>query len=252
MVAAIGLAALAGMADAATLTYNLTNDWQNNSNPNGAWTYAQGSSPLPYQPNLGSSGCFGGQQGITGGYASGTQFGGDCIPAFIKATGNSSYANSFLAGDVLIHSQDSSDGAGQGQATLIWTAPVAGTISFSGAIWYAQFGVQRSNDFSIILGSTTLETGTVAYNSSVGSTRSNMLDFSSPGQLNVTAGETLDFVLRESAGQSFGSYDGLQLGITETTASSSSAPEPSAVCLLAVGIVLVGSIRMRKSILKSE
>src|SRR5215831_2092595 len=39
-------------------TYDVTADWVNGANPNGVWSYDQGSTPLPYQGNLGSGTCF--------------------------------------------------------------------------------------------------------------------------------------------------------------------------------------------------
>ena len=46
---ALIMAVLAGPAGAAT-DYNLQNDWNNISNPNGPWEYLQGSNVLPPQP----------------------------------------------------------------------------------------------------------------------------------------------------------------------------------------------------------
>src|ERR1700687_1967695 len=93
-------------------TYDVTTDWMNNLNPNGVWSYDQGSTPLPYQSNLGSGTCFSSASGITGGYAPGVNFGNSppCLPAFFKTTGNATNTNDWLTGDVIIHAQDPSNG----------------------------------------------------------------------------------------------------------------------------------------------
>lgn len=197
-------------------TYDVTTDWVNNSNPNGPWSYDQGSTPLPYQSNLGGGTCFSGVSGITGGYASGINFGNSppCLPAFFKATGNAANPNDWQTGDVLVHAQDPSNGAGEGQATLVWTAPASGTFTFTGVIWYAQSTVQRSDDFSLNLGSTVLASGTVAYNSASGSNRSNMAKFS--GSFGALAGQRVTLVIQRTPG-SVGALAGLQLSIAQPT-----------------------------------
>jgi len=202
------------LLSAAINTYDVTADWTNNRNPNGVWSYDQGSIPLPYQSNLASGTCFSSATGITGGYAPGTNVGNSppCMPVFFKATGNAANTNDWLAGDVVIHAQDPSNGVGEGQATLVWTAPFSGTFTFAGAIWYAHSTVQRSDDFSLNLGTTVLANGTVAYNSAIGNNRSNMAKFS--GSFAVLAGQQVTLVIQRTPG-SVGAAVGIQLAITQ-------------------------------------
>jgi hypothetical protein len=194
-------------------TYNVTTDWSNSSNPNGVWSYNQGSTPLPFQSSLGAGTCFNTAPGITGGWAPGINFFQPCISAFFKATGAGYTANDYQAGDVVVHSQDTTNGVGEGQASLVWTAPAAGTISFSGAVWYAHSIVARSNDFKLSLNSVTLASGTVT----LANNRSNMMTFSN-ARIPVQAGNQVILTIQRSSGQTYGSLAGLQLSIVEATA----------------------------------
>ncbi len=229
--------AFAGALSASTLTYDLTADWSNSSNPNGVWSYDQGSTPLPFEANLGPGSCFSTEQGIGGGYSPGTNFGNSppCLPAMFQATGNAANTEDYLAGDIVVHSQDPSNGAGEGQATFIWTAPATGTITFTGAVWYAHSTQNRSDDFTLSLGAATLASGAVAFDSTyttAGSGRTNPDSFASSGSIAVNAGDQVDLVVERTSG-SVGALAGVQLAITET---SSDAPEPS-TALLCLGLL---------------
>ncbi len=227
---------------ASTVTYDLTTDWSNSSNPNGVWSYDQGSTPLPFQSNLSGGSCFGSAAGVTGGYAPGINFGNSppCLPAMFQATGNATNTEDYLTGDIVVHSQDPSNGAGQGQATIVWTAPASGTITFTGAIWYAHSTVDRSDDFALSLGADTLASGTVAFDNTyttVGSGRTNPDDFSSTSSIAVNAGDQVDLLIQRTSG-SVGALSGVQLSIAETTPD---APEPSTAAL-GLGLIAAAAI----------
>ncbi len=115
---------------------------------------------------------------------------------------------------MIIHAQDPSNGAGEGQATPVWTAPASGTFTFTGSVWYAHSTVQRSDDFSLNLGSTILASGTVAFNSTIGNNRSNMAKFSGP--FAVLAGQQVTLLIQRTPG-SVGALAGVQLSITQST-----------------------------------
>ena len=203
----------AGLGGAAT--YDVTADWSNSSNPNGVWSYLQGSTPLPFQSNFGMGTCANTASGIGGGWAPGIDSSGYCVPVFFKATGNAANTNDWLAGDVLIHSAGGPNtNSALGQAQLDWIAPAAGTISFNGAIWYAHSVVARSNDFFFTVGGTRYANGTVS--SSNGSNRSNMTTFSNAGPIAVSAGTQVILLIQPSVGQTLGSLAGVKLTITET------------------------------------
>ena len=204
------------------ITYDLAAAEDANSggvNPRGPWGFLSGSTVLSFHTIPQPSGsCFSSYAGLTTDWSVGNAP-GNCIPAFAVASGTGpGLPADFLAGDVLVHSQDNGSGSANGQASVTWTAPASGTITVAGTIWYAQSAQGRSNDFTLTLGGRTLATGTVAYNSPAGSSRANPLLFSGGGTLSVTAGEVLALEIQRSAGETYGSIDGINLTVTETTA----------------------------------
>lgn len=218
---ALGMLFVAATLRAGTITYDLTVSEDSNStafNPAGPWGFLSGGAVMPFNKIPQPSGsCFSGYPGITTDWSLGN-VSGNCIPAFIVASGKGPGSPpDFLKGDVLVHSQDDGNGPGNGQASVIWTAPASGTIRVAGVIWYAQSAQKRSNRFTLTLGSRKLASGTVAFNSVVGSNRNNRLPFISSGELSVTAGEVVKLTIERSPGQPYGSIDGIDLGVVETT-----------------------------------
>jgi hypothetical protein len=239
-ITAIAIALLAcGSLSAGSITYNVTTQWSNSSNPNGTWSYDQGVTPLPFQASLGTGTCYNFLSGIGGGYAPGGNT-GNCLPAAFQATGTSGFgSNAYVTGDVIVASQDPTNGPGEGQASIIWTAPTTGAFTYTGAIWWAgNPSNPRSNDFVLDEAATTLSSGTVTSTQN----RSNMVNFSSNTPTFITAGETIELIVSKSAGQSFGSFSGVQLSITEL-------PEPSTGLMLVPG--LLAAFMLRKKLRRS-
>jgi hypothetical protein len=221
------LLVLCSTLPAATI-YDLKTDWSDTNNPNGVWAYRQGSNTLPH--NDVSVCCGGPSAGITGAWAP-SPFAGDFLPLWAKATGNNS-ASGFLAGDIIVHSVDGFNGNPTlGEANIIWTAPMAGTIDISGSIWYAHFPLVRSNDFVLMLDATKLASGTVSATN--GATRANPLAFGVSG-LGVNAGDVVELIVERSPGQAAGSFDGVNLTVTETPGAA--VPEPGTAGLLTLAL----------------
>jgi len=213
-------------ASANATTYNLAEDW-GTTNPNGPWSFLQGTNLLPYQ----SSPIGGGIN--TPGYAPSTSQ-GNFLPAFWQSAGPGS--------DIIVHSVDSANGnPALGQATLTWTAPVAGTIDVSGYLYYAQTGLQRSNDYTLSLGGSPLQSGTLSYLNAAGPANEVPISFN---DLAVTAGETLSLVLQRSAGQQFGTETGLNLIVTETAAAPGPVPGVGLAGLAGL-MLLAGASKVR-------
>jgi len=206
------LATFPSAALSAATIYDLKTNWSDTNNPNGVWAYRQGASILPHQSDL--TVCCGSSFGITGGWAPGSQ-GGNFLPMWVQTTGDNPNPLNWLAGDIVLHSVDGFNGnPALGEANVTWTAPMAGTIDISVGIWYAQSGFGRSNDVTLMLGATTLDSGTVS--EANGKNRANPLTFGAAG-LNVNPGDVLTLQVQRSPGQGAGSFAGVNLTIAETS-----------------------------------
>jgi hypothetical protein len=229
------------VAHAATV-YDLSGDFSNASNPNGVWSFTQGSAPLAhYFPSTANSI----NPALTNGYwGTGSDLNNN-TPEVAKVTANGSTTSvytdaDFLTGDVILHSTNPGAGA---PVFINWTAPAAGTIDVSGLTWYAHSPVARSNEFLITLGASTLTTGVVSNNIHTG--RSNALAFSF-SDLAVLAGTVLSISYTPTAGQTFGSIAGLSEAVTFT---ASPVPESSTWMLMLAGLGVLGSlVRQRQAI----
>ncbi len=226
-------------ASQAATVYDLHSSFSNTSNPNGVWSYKQGSTLLPHQAqptdgNALNAAAANGYFGVGNTFTS--------APFVLQASQNgaatSAYTNNdFQTGDILAHSTN----PGSGLPFFIdWTAPVAGTITYSGDVWYAHSPVERSQDYFVMLdGGSALNTGTVAWNS--GNGRSNPSTFSSSGSLTVAAGDVLALELNPTSGQTFGSLSGVNLTVNLTPATTG-VPEPGTNLLLAGGMLVIAAL----------
>ena len=228
------------LASQAAIIYDLRSSFSNTANPNGTFSYVQGTTPLPQHPqptdgNTLNPAAANGYFGVVNNFSAAP------IILQVSQNGNSTspYSNNdFLTGDII----GASTNPGAGAPFFIdWTAPVAGTITYSGSVWYAHSPVNRSNDYFLTLGSgPVLATGTVSYNN--GFVRSNPSTFSSSVPLTVTAGQVLALELQATAGQIYGSLDGVNLTVTLNPATSQT-PEPATTLLLVGGLSGIAAVR---------
>ena len=95
--------------NAATQVFDLTADWSDTQNPNGAWSYRDGTNLL-HSVNYNG------------------------VPAWVGMNnfGPLIYRELDLSSVTVANACNS---CGQGMANLLWTAPGAGTINISGAVW---------------------------------------------------------------------------------------------------------------------
>lgn len=151
-----------------------------------------------------------------------------------SAAGESDAA--FPAGDVLVHSPN--DGTA---LEIVWTAPSSGTVtSWSASVWYAHPVVSRSNtDFFDINGA---PMGFFTVSSTACSDRSDACPFAAR-PFNVAAGDTLAILFYMTAGQEFGSLNGLT-DVVDFAASAT--PLPAALPLFVAGLGSMGLLGWRR------
>ena len=207
------------------VTYNLATDWSTTSNPNGPWEYLRGSTLLPYQPTS----CCGLPPGPSFAPSAAA---GTFLPVFFRPGAQGS--------DFFVHSYDSfNGGAFIGEATLTWTAPVAGPTTVSGYFYYAQAPLQRSNDVTIRMGTVVVASQTVSYlNHADAASR---WDFSSPS-IDLNAGDVIAITFQRTSGFSAGT-------VVAGNVIVSSIPEPAQAALLLIGfgtIVATRKLRERR------
>ncbi len=235
IVLAVGVLSIALHAD----TVSLQSDFSiTNGNPNGNWSYSEGTSPssatlLTFQTPLNNNPLYPALS--TGYWGTGNDLNVN-TPFLFKALVDGSNAgetnNDFLAGNIVGHSPNAGD-----YLFETWTAPSAGMVGTqTGMVWYAHSSVNRSNDWALFFDSTTLASGTVAN----GQGLNNPDIFNSAG-FAVQAGDTISLAIRKSAGQDFGSLAGMDLDFSFTP-----TPEPGSLILLGSGVVGVAGLLRRK------
>jgi len=225
---------IAANVTAASMIWDLKADWSNTSNPNGSWSYNEGANPLPFT----SSWSLGpGQDGW--GESS------PPLPFWFRAN-SAPPSQDYLVGDIMVHTTDGQNGAGNGPANVTWTSPITGMIDISGSAWMDDNEPTRGNQWSIYLNNDLLAQGFLSGSDPY--TRASPFDFSTgslstPNALDdipVTMGDVvkLEYVRTSPDGY----FVGTELTITGTI------PEPGSIALLALaGLALLVRQRCRRA-----
>jgi hypothetical protein len=207
-----------------SITYDLQTDWSDAANPNGVWAYREGNNNLPHVNSW---------QSTLGGWStaqpawSRSENGGNRLPVIFRSNGSETFAHDWIAGDVIVHSWDSSNGIGNGLANIVWTSPGAGTIDITGSTWAGR-DIGRSNQWNLYVNNSLVTSGSVAsgdpysranpFNFAAGSGGAGVLD-----DVAVSAGDTVRFNV--TATSPAGDFVGVNLQVEFTAASSNSPPE---------------------------
>jgi hypothetical protein len=179
----------------AAVVYDLAGSWNPPSNPNGGWSFLQGTTLLPYQTSIAAL-------AGAGGYAPSPNY-GSFLPCAWKGDGL-----------VAEHSVDAANGyPAYGEMITTWTATNSGFVDISGFMFYAHPQVSRANDFRIELGGTLLATGTVSYTHYYD--QAHEFTFST-SHLAVKAGDVFSVTLSRSNGETLGTVTAMNWTITET------------------------------------
>jgi hypothetical protein len=194
--AAIALS-LPGIAGAAT--WDLATAWSNTTNPNGVWTYVVAGNTAQAGTRTGD--VFADPPGPPVIWSEGSA---DTFMGWSKSNGSESGLQLDLAvGDIYGHTPNNSSSATS--IEIDWTSPVSGQIEINGGVWLLR-DVDRSVNWSLTLGSTTLDSGTLF--------SGDPYSRSSPDNiyalLNVSAGDIVRF---QAWSADTGDYVGLDLTI---------------------------------------
>ena len=244
--AMLTIGALVGVPAAQAATYNLTSDYSDSANPNGAWTYVYDGSALAHQtaPVANGNHLI---PAVPGGgfFANGADFNQN-TPFVFKAAVNGSSAGltdgDFLAGDILIHSPND----GSKDLIIQWTAPTAGTVSnLSASAWYAHSSVARSNDvtLSLVVAAVTTLIDSATISSTTHAGRSNAATFADGGPFAVNAGDLITLSFLKTAGQQFGSLAGLTASLDFAPVTT---PIPATLPLLMTALAGLGWAGLRR------
>jgi hypothetical protein len=169
-----------------TLQYDLASDWSDDLNPNGPWTYREGTNALPHVAWWQRT--FGGFSGAQPAWAR-SEDGNDRAPAWYRSLDlETSAATDLQAGDVVVHTNNDPGLTGNGAANVIWTSPFTGTVDISGALWPGQ-NIGRSNDWFLYRNATLLTQGSLAEGGA----------FTRANPLALTAGSGGEAALRDVA-----------------------------------------------------
>ncbi|MBI4893834.1 MAG: PEP-CTERM sorting domain-containing protein [Acidobacteria bacterium] len=219
------------------ILYDLETDWSFASNPNGAWTYRAGVTPLGWvQADWG---------GTTGSTFWATTQNGTVPPAW----GQVGPANAILAaqlGDIVGHSSTNVDTPGN----VLWTSPGAGLIDISGQAWNAYHAQGRDDSWFLYVNNVLVASRSSVLGVAEYSAAANFLNNLAPAQsLNgwaVNAGDTVRFdILRTTE---LGHFVGVDLSISYQAAQVQ-IPEP-ATCfgtLSGLGLLGVAAWRRRRA-----
>lgn len=233
---------LAGRGQA---VYDLANQFSESQNPNGPWSFNEGTNPLPFV--LDTSGGYGPipQPAWSKNQAN---FGNsDFLPVWFKAANDGptlgvgvSDVVDWKIGDIVTHVTGDFNSQGNGLSNVTWTSPKSGRIEISGSVWLAR-DIDRTVTWMLSLNSVPLANGTLsdgdlfdranpfAYSDGVGS----------PGALSDISIVPGDVLKLEFDHVGFhGDFVGVNLTISHV-------PEPASIVLLAVCLSFAWKNRTR-------
>lgn len=234
-IAAVALLSLVSiLATASAKTFSLSGDWSNTTNPNGPWSYNQGSSPLPLVTDwTGAGSAF---AGCNQPAWAPSNNGGNFLPALMKAntctatdlgTDPHNGHPNVLPGDIVVHTVDSANGnPALGVANLLFTLPAGndGTYQIRGSVWDAGlfYGTTRPQDWALLVNGVEKASGFLSGSVS----RSQAETFSIVVDLH--AGDTVELELFKDPKSTFGFFVGTNMSMGPPPCALTDAPSYNA------------------------
>lgn len=218
--AAVGAVMLGFCLSASATTYSISGNWSNTVNPNGPWSYNQGTTPLPLVADWNAAGSA--LAGCNQPAWAPSNNSGNFLPAMMKVNAcsvadfgtdpHNSQPNVDV-GDVVVHTVDSYNGnPSKGVANFLFKVPsgAAGVYTISGSVWDASlyYGTTRPQDWALLVNGVVKASGVL----SGAVSRSEATKFSVTTTL--TVGETVELELYKDAASSAGFFVGASLTLT--------------------------------------
>jgi hypothetical protein len=183
------------------VVYDATADWSDAANPNGPWAYLEGANALPHIASWQST--FGGYTSPQPGWAK-SENGNDRIPFFHRSLGFEDFVHDYQTGDLVVHTWDSTNGAGNSNARLRFIVPASGFYRTVLAVWMGR-EIGRSVSWELDVDDVAEATGSVA--SGDGFSRSSPDGINT--SLSLSTGDEVELHLDTSS--QFGDYVGIRL-----------------------------------------
>lgn len=212
---------------------DLQADWSNTENPHrtefGIWSYNQDSSPLS---PIDSWPAIPGISGVSG-WGPAANRPGEMLPFVFRMPPNLQTPDvgaDFEAGDIVLHSTDTYNGARNGQGNVVWKSSFSGKVMVSGRLWPLK-RIRRQNTWELLLigeGRTVLATGELPEDDTVSRKRPSSFKF----EVAILEGDQLKLQVRRStrATDTAGDFAGMMLTITEKL-ESETAEKPASASL---------------------
>ncbi len=232
--------------------YDLQSEWSDSQNPNGVWSYSDGSGPITNHVDAYLPTAFAAPQPA---WVYNAGFGPGHIVSWFKATDNgletcNCGVTDWLIGDIITHTWDPfSSGISTPHSNVSWTSPEAGNIDINGSVWLAR-SVGRSSNWDILLNGVSVTGGSIfsgdAYD------RANPFDVATGSggasvlmNIPVVAGDQVKllFTTTSFAGDFVGMNFGVEL--TPDSAPPPGIPEPTTLALMGLGLAGIGYGRRR-------
>src|SRR5260370_12341194 len=202
--------------------FSLSGDWSNTTNPNGPWSYNQGSAPLPLVPDF-----------TAGNPASAcnqpawapSNSAGNFLPVFMKPNACTATAlgtdpvnglPNVMPGDIVTHTVDPFNGnPANGVANFLFTLPVGddGRYEIRGSVWDAGllFGTTRPQDWKLLVNGAQMASGHLS--GTVSRSQAEPFDVFA----NLAGGNTVQLQLFEDPNAAAGFFVRTNMRITEVT-----------------------------------